>query len=142
MFPFKGTHLPSDLAHHIGCMLLLSLVLGLILICSMSRAHVHYHLSCGTFSMLSHAAMTFWPHAVRSLLRIHLCHLSRSRGPVLFQTQTPHRRRGCESYHRDCQSYHGLGLSFHGRHRELLSVSKRLSAGSLSLQQTVLWSLR
>ena len=64
--PFQGTHLPSDPAHHIDYMSLPSSALGWMLICSTSHVHVRCYLSCETFSMLSHAAVSFCPHAVRS----------------------------------------------------------------------------
>ena len=65
------------------CMSLPSPVLGWILICSMSHVQTRCHLSCGTFSLSSHAAVSFWPHAVRSYLHIQTlssvaCHRSLS----------------------------------------------------------------
>ena len=98
--PFDGTHLLSDPAHHVDCMSLPSSVLGWILICSMSHVHVRCHLSCRTFRFLSHAAVSFWLHAVRSLLHIQLCHRLRTTGPVrqdfpdLSLTQIPLLRKG------------------------------------------------
>ena len=83
----------------------------------------------------------------RSLLRIQLCHPSRATSPVrrdcldLSLTQTPHRQRGVKLI--TAAQRVGLGLLVHDGHRELpLSVSRRLSAGLPSSQQTIQCFLR
>ena len=92
--PSEGTRLPSDQAHHIDCMLLPSQVLGWILMCSASHAHDCYDLSSRTPSMLSHAAVSFWPQAVRSIIHTQLCGPIRRGFPDLSLTETLHRQRG------------------------------------------------
>ena len=105
--PFEGWRLPSDQRHHIDCMLSPSSVLGWMLICSAPDVHDCCHLSCRTFSVLSHVAVSFWPRAVRSIVASYsalssvACHKScssRLSGSVSDSDPSPSER--CETYHR------------------------------------------
>ena len=113
----------------IACRYLLQFLFGWKVICSMSNVHVRCHLSGRTFSMSSHAAVSFWPHVVRSLLHIQPCH--RSRSSRLFQICLElHRRKRCESYHQHWRSVTGSDFLFTTVTENVLSLSERFVAVS------------
>ena len=96
--------------------------------------------ACCSFSLVSRSPI---------VASSSVCHRLRTAGRVRQDfpgpslTQIPRRRKGCESYHQRCLFCHGFGLLVHDGLRELpLSVTTRLSGGSLSSQQTVQCTLR
>ena len=102
----------------------------------------YYDISCRTSSMLSHAAVSFWPQAVRSLLHTQLCHRPHTTGPIrrgcpdLSLTETPHRQRGVKVITSTTSLDTDSVFLFTAVSELPLSVSERLSDGSLPSHQS------